>query len=108
MTKLTLLYKTLPDFSFIDFHVFKKGTHADSCIIDENINPAKSFDGRIDKAQAILFVAYITSDGMQRLIGIFELKTVELIEISGTGSDAGALGKQGFNHRFANTFAAPR
>ena len=88
--------------------VHEEGPHADTGIIDEDIDAAEGVDRRFDKAAAVLFIAYVTGYGMEEDIGVFHLQLVDLIMVAAAGRHFGAQGDERFDQRFADAVTAAR
>jgi hypothetical protein len=86
--------------------VEEEGPHADTGIIDEDVDASEGFDRGFDETAAFLFVADVAGDGMEEDAGVFDLEFIDLIVIATAGSDPGAQGYKSFDQRFAYAIAA--
>lgn len=88
--------------------VKEEGPHADTGVVDEDVDAAEGFDGGFDEAAAFLFVADVAGDGVEEDAGVFDLEFIDLVVIATAGGDPGAQGDEGFDQRFADAIATAR
>jgi hypothetical protein len=89
-----------------EVYVFNECSHADSCVINKYVDASEYFDGGFDESFAVLFLAYIAGNGMQKGACIAHLEIVYFIVVTRAGGNFGAKGNEHIYQRLSNTSAA--
>lgn len=86
--------------------ILEEAAHADTGVVDEDIDLSEGFEGGFDEPLAVGLPAHVAGDGVQGGLWVLELELVEFIVIAAAGRYFSALGQEEFHQGLTDTVAA--